>query len=114
MRSEIVGHFAKRLKGYRVKCLDHVSDPRAKEIWMDALSWAARNSEEVLVAKRHEWDSPNLIAFMTLVDEVKKIAYARKANKVEFFHDEQSEFGKSMKWTFDLMKGIESEEKKIL
>ena len=61
--------FRKTLEALQGKVLDHVSDPRAKEIWMDALSWAARNPEEVLVAKRHEWDSPNLIAFMTLAIE---------------------------------------------
>lgn len=103
--------FGKILETLQMRVIDQVKDERTKELLSDALSWAIGHPDQVLIVKRQEWDSPNLIAFMSLVDEVRVIADEKHAREVKIHHDEQSQFGKSIQWTFDVMKDIEKVEK---
>lgn len=97
------------LKELILKIENNVSDKRAKELIIDALSWAYQHPLEVFDVRKNMFDSPNIIAFSQLLTSINSIYKGKKVSIKKFFHDEQNEFGKSLKEMFDYIKNVRTE-----
>lgn len=79
-----------------------VDDPRGRELLGDALRWASKNPGELLV-KQGKLDAPNLVAFSFIVQGFHDLFAGTDLRVKAFIHDEQNEFMKSFRWTYDIM-----------
>ncbi|CAI4033356.1 hypothetical protein DNFV4_03792 [Nitrospira tepida] len=108
------GQFKKVLERLQARVVEKVRDARARDLLSDALSWAIRYPDAVLVVGRDDLDSPNLVTFMSLIDELRDFANEKNAFQIKLIHDEQSQFGKSIEWTFEMMKNLRWKQKRSL
>lgn len=80
-------------------------DSRGRELLLDALRWAARYPEELLV-KRGNLDSPNLVAFGFVVQGIHDILHKTNLRVRTFIHDEQNQFMGAFRKTYDHVRQI--------
>ncbi len=74
-----------------------------KSVLVEALEWAKSNPGEVLDARRGPKDSPNFVALTLVVADVHE-HIPKGARVVEFIHDEQNQFAKSMEEGYETLK----------
>lgn len=102
-------NFSTVLEKVQRRIYDQLNDPRGRQLLLDAISWALRNPQEVLRPKPPKsddpycLDSPNMQAFMSLIDGLHDIVNKLGARVVRFHHDDQKEFRRAIKETFDIL-----------
>ena len=79
-----------------------MTDPRGRQLLVDALQWARANPD-VLLAKRSKLDAPNLVAFSYIIDALHKMLDGTGLKVGKFVHDRQNEFIKSFEWMYELV-----------
>jgi hypothetical protein len=77
-------------------------DARLKEVAGDALSFALENPEEITLMaaqtkKSYKGHTPNMVAFMSLLQAVHRFCKDRGTTPKVFIHDPQCEFGQAMR-----------------
>jgi len=80
--------------------------PRLRELLGDALKWGASHPQELLDFQRSELDAPNLVAFALLMSGIHDMLDGTGAKVGRFVHDQQQQFGKFMKDSYDALKRI--------
>ena len=78
----------------------YTSDQRLITVVGDALDFAISHPEEItLTASRgrnsYKGHTPNMVAFSSMMQAAHNFAAATKSRPVAFYHDEQTEFGKT-------------------
>jgi hypothetical protein len=66
-------------------------DPRRRKLIIDALTWAYKNPDELLV-RRSGLDAPNIVAFTRLLYTINHFLKDSGKSLKSFVHDEQNEF----------------------
>lgn len=74
-----------------------------KSVLVEALEWAKSNPSRVLDVRRGPKDSPNFVALTLVVADVHD-HIPKGARVVEFIHDEQNQFAKSMEEGYETLK----------
>jgi len=75
------------------------TDPRVRQLLVDALRWARAHPEAVL-EKRSESDSPNVVAFSLLMNALHGLLEGTGLRVARFVHDEQNQFMRSFRETY--------------
>jgi Protein of unknown function (DUF3800) len=80
----------------------YTSDRRLTEVVVDAFRFALKYPEEITLTASARRDSykghtPNMVAFSSLIQEIHKFAEENDSQPIAFYHDEQKEFGKTMR-----------------
>jgi hypothetical protein len=83
-----------------------IHDRRVQEILGDAISYARERPLDVLDMKRSALDSPNMVAFSTLLHGLHSILGPEKKRIKRFVHDEQNQFGAHMREMFNVFGGV--------
>jgi hypothetical protein len=79
---------------------------RTVELLDDALAWGTRHPAELLERGAYPLDSPNIVAFTLIIDQFHDVNQATGARVNTFIHDEQNQFAKFLKQSYDLLKGF--------
>jgi hypothetical protein len=83
-----------------------IYDPRTTELLTDALDWAAKNPQPLLEGGRSELDAPNVIAFTLVVSMFHHINEDTGAIVGKFIHDEQNQFARFLKESYQALRGF--------
>ncbi|MCK8503233.1 DUF3800 domain-containing protein [Myxococcus fulvus] len=83
-----------------------IHDRRVQEILGDAISYAREKPLDVLDMKRSALDSPNMVAFSTLIHGLHSLLSPEQKRIRRFVHDEQNQFGAHMQKMFDAFGGV--------
>ncbi len=87
-----------------------VRDRRARQLLGDALKWASKHPEELLV-KQTKLDAPNLVAFSFILQALHQMFKETSYRVKVFVHDEQNEFMKSFRMMYDAVSRFRFEDK---
>lgn len=93
-------------------------DARLKEVSKDGLTFALENPEEITLMsnrtrKSYKGHTPNMVAFISLLQEVHKFCKENDVVPEVFIHDPQSEFGETMRKYHDLHSNVRTREHKL-
>lgn len=93
-------------------------DARLKEVSKDGLTFALENPQEItLMASRtrksYKGHTPNMVAFISLLQAVHKFCKEYDVVPEAFIHDPQSEFGETMGKYHDLHSNVRTREHKL-
>lgn len=77
-------------------------DGRLRVVMCDAFDWAIKNLDRMTInhienRNSYKGNTPNLIAFSSMLHSVKELASEKGWNVKSLIHDEQNEFGNTMK-----------------
>jgi hypothetical protein len=86
------------------------SDRRVRQLLGDALRWASKRPEDLLV-KQSRLDAPNLVAFSGIIHGLHDMLKGTPLRVATFVHDEQNEFMKSFRAMYDLAHRFRFEQK---
>ena len=94
------------------------TESRLKEVSKDGLTFALENPEEItLMASRtkksYKGHTPNMVAFISLLQAVHKFCKENDVVPQAFVHDPQSEFGETMRKYHDLHSNVRTREQKL-
>lgn len=104
--------FCEVLETLQLRISEQMTDPRGKELLLDAISWAMRNPAVVLRPKlpkeddTYGLDSPNIQAFISLIDGLHDLIKPLGVEVVRFYHDVQKQFGRAIAETFKVLHGV--------
>ena len=100
--------FSRVLETLQLRIYENDTNPRMKEILLNAISWALKYPSVVLRPKPSKYDdpysldSPNIGAFIRLIDGLHQVLKPR-TKVVRFIHDVQKQFGKAISDCFELL-----------
>ena len=85
----------------------YVDDRRWFEVANDGLMFAEKHTEQfTLLAnetkKSYKGHTPNMVGFSSLFGAIHRFCAEYDVRPVAFYHDQQSEFGSTMKWMHEL------------
>lgn len=101
---------------YAINILDEISiDKRLKEVAKDGLSFALENPQEITLManetkKSYKGHTPNMVAFISLLQSVHKFCKSNNVIPEVFIHDPQQEFGETMKKYHELISNVSIDE----
>lgn len=101
--------FCEVLDTLRFRIHENITDPRGRELLLDAIVWALKYPAIVLRPKPtkgqdiYSLDSPNIAAFISLLDGLHDLMKPSGAKIVKFHHDVQSQFGNAIAETFKVL-----------
>ena len=97
----------------KTRANDLLDDPRSKQILNDALTWAEKYPDALIVGRAAGNDSPNFIALCLIINALHS-RYAKEAFPITtFIHDEQNQFGSAMKHGYELLSPIHMDDTAI-
>lgn len=96
--------FSRILRRLEGRIHSRVTDPRTRQLLLDAIEWGTANPEPLLAGTRSPLDSPNIVALTLLVHELHRLNHESGLTIQTFVHDEQQQFGKHLKTAFDVSK----------
>ena len=79
---------------------------RTVQVLGDGIEWGIKYPEPLLEERLGELDSPNVVAFSLLVNQLHELHRERGIRVKTFIHDEQDQFGRSFEVTFKLLKRL--------
>ena len=97
--------FVKILDNLRVRIHETFPDKRGRELLLDALNWSSVHPEEVLRAKRTPRESINIFALLYILDGIREVT-GNNGTVYRFVHDEQRQFAKSLRETYEFAKNM--------
>lgn len=96
--------------------LDRITDDqRLRQVVRDAFQFALRHPEELTLSasrgrRAYQGDTPNMVAFSSLLQAVHDFVDDHQSPPVAFYHDRQQEFGRSMQEMHELFGPIRRED----
>jgi hypothetical protein len=77
---------------------------RTVELLHDGLTWGISYPEPLIAETMRELDSPNIVAFSLLLSMLHSFHEETGSKVVAFFHDEQSQFAKSLQDSYQILR----------
>ena len=108
---EILSRIREKLKHIRSQGIYH---ERTEQLLTDAIDWGLCYPEPLLEGTRSELDSPNIVAFTLLVDMLHDLHQRTGGRVGTFIHDEQNQFAKYLKKSYELLRGNTIHEHRIV
>ena len=104
---QILSRVREKLKFLRSQDIYHA---RTEQLLTDAIDWGLQYPEPLLRGTRSKLDSPNIVAFSLLVSMFHRLHQETGGRVATFIHDEQNEFAKFLKQSYELLRGFAFDE----
>ena len=107
-----VGRFVRVLNNLQVRVYESSIDKRSKQLLLDAITWALDHPGDILRPFDRRWALPNVIALDLLLEGIQQFTKGN-VEVVAFYHDEQKDFGKLLKESYEMGKNVTAHEDRM-